>query len=82
MFADGHVSVARIVVLFMFAVKVVFNALTRNLGELACDVIKFATKFILLHGIYSWIQARGGWVSFIHSQAYHQLKQYTLHHAD
>ncbi|KER30580.1 apoptosis regulator protein, Bcl-2 family [Opisthorchis viverrini] len=64
-FADGQVSLSRIVVLFMFAVKVILNAFARNLSALACDVIRFATKFIVLHGVYNWIQARGGWFAVI-----------------
>ncbi|KAF8563670.1 hypothetical protein P879_06999 [Paragonimus westermani] len=64
-FSDGQISWSRIVVLFMFAVKVVFNAFSRNLGGLAQDVIKFAAKFIFMHGIYKWIEARGGWLAVL-----------------
>ncbi|KAF5397369.1 Apoptosis regulator protein Bcl-2 family [Paragonimus heterotremus] len=64
-FSDGQISWSRIVVLFMFAVKVVFNAFSRNLCGLAQDVIKFAAKFIFMHGIYKWIEARGGWLAVL-----------------
>ncbi|THD26911.1 putative apoptosis regulator bax [Fasciola hepatica] len=64
-FADGVISWSRIVVLFMFAVKVVLNALARNLGGLAGDVVRFVIKFIFTQGILKWVQSRGGWLAVL-----------------
>ncbi|KAH8866109.1 apoptosis regulator bax [Schistosoma japonicum] len=63
-FSDGIINWSRIVVLFMFAVKVVVNAISKGLGGLASDVIRLVVKFIFIHGIYKWVQSHGGWVSY------------------
>ncbi|CAH8871253.1 unnamed protein product [Trichobilharzia szidati] len=70
-FSDGVINWSRIVVLFMFAVKVVFNAVSQGFSGLAGDVIRFVVKFIFIHGIYKWIQSHGGWVAV--------LREYTPH---
>ncbi|KAH8866108.1 Bcl-2 homologous antagonist/killer [Schistosoma japonicum] len=70
-FSDGIINWSRIVVLFMFAVKVVVNAISKGLGGLASDVIRLVVKFIFIHGIYKWVQSHGGWVAV--------LREYTPH---
>lgn len=63
-FSDGIINWSRIVVLFMFAVKVVVNAISKGFSGLAGDVIKFVVKFVFIHGIYKWVESHGGWVSY------------------
>ncbi|CAH8643219.1 unnamed protein product [Heterobilharzia americana] len=63
-FSDGIINWSRIVVLFMFAVKVVFNAVSKGFNGLASEVIRFVVKFIFIHGIYKWVQSHGGWLFY------------------
>ncbi|CAH8664025.1 unnamed protein product [Schistosoma rodhaini] len=60
-FSDGIINWSRIVVLFMFAVKVVINAISKGFSGLAGDIIRFVVKFVFIHGIYKWVESHGGW---------------------
>ncbi|CAH8664058.1 unnamed protein product [Schistosoma rodhaini] len=70
-FSDGIINWSRIVVLFMFAVKVVINAISKGFSGLAGDIIRFVVKFVFIHGIYKWVESHGGWVAV--------LREYTPH---
>ncbi|VEL37158.1 unnamed protein product [Protopolystoma xenopodis] len=64
--AKGPITWSRIVVLFMFATKIIANAIAKHIGDLAQMIVSHVVKFLFIHGILGWVRKRGGWLAVLY----------------